>query len=216
MLMGPEGGEQDQFTAPRRDADVLVEKPGLAAGPRNLIEVPDRNQLPLAEFMAAPIDVPMVKLAGSVTLHLVADVLERPLEIGVGPAKLPHGRGQGAEEHPVHILPVLLVAHHQIRGRFHPAVLDPGLADAAWVLLLGVGLEALDYLVTERGRQGQWSLEDEAAGLDLPDTHKGFDPGFDRRAHGLVHGLDVLCRFRVTLFGAPCIVRITHRAREWF
>ena len=183
VLVGPEGREQDQLALLRSHAHVLIEKLGLPAGSGHVVEIPQGHQLALTELVAAAVHVPVVILAGPVALHLVALVLEGTLEVGEGLAKLLDGGREGAEEHLVHVLPVGLVAHHQIRGALDARVLGAQLPHAARVLMLGMGLEALDHRVAERGGQGQRALEDQAQGLHLAD-------GGERRegAFGGVHG----------------------------
>jgi len=57
MLVGPEGREQDQRALSGLDADLLKEELRLAAGSRDIVEVPERDQLALAELMTTAIDV---------------------------------------------------------------------------------------------------------------------------------------------------------------
>ena len=94
MFVGPERREQHQFAGLWCDFYVLKGKFGFAARTGHVIQVPDRNQLPLAEFVAAAVDVPVIELARVAALDGIAHVLEGALEVGVGLAQLQHGAAQ--------------------------------------------------------------------------------------------------------------------------
>lgn len=64
MLVGPERRKEQELAFFRRNLHRLVAELGLAARPLDIVEIPDRYQLAVAQFVAAPVDVPVIELAG--------------------------------------------------------------------------------------------------------------------------------------------------------
>src|SRR6056297_1068078 len=167
VLMGPEGAKDHQFAPLRTHAHVLEAEFGLSARSRHVIEIPQGHQLTITEVMAAAVDVPVVVLAGMVALNAVAHVLEGATKEGIDLAYRLHGGRQGTEQGLVHIFPVRLVAHRQVRGLLDAAVLGARLADTPRTLVTGAVLETADYRTAEGPVEGPGDLVDEAVGLHL-------------------------------------------------
>ena len=72
VFVRPEGLEEDQFPFLGCYRYVLLQEPRLATRTRHVTQVPDSDKLSLAEFMAAPIDMPVVKVHGTGALNDVA------------------------------------------------------------------------------------------------------------------------------------------------
>ena len=84
VQMGPERREKYQLACFRGNFDLLVLKLGFTALIVERVQVPDGDQLPLRKFVAAAIDMPMIKLAWVGALNGLAHVLEESREKRVG------------------------------------------------------------------------------------------------------------------------------------
>ena len=162
MHVRPERREQDQLALRRPDRDLLQRKLGLAARPRDVVQVPDGDHLALAERAGSRVDVPVVILPGQRALQVVADVLElvggeeRELE-----RERVERRNELLREEAVDVAPVLAPADAQVGGALDLRRDLARLADAARRLLVGAGLEAPDRLRAHVGRQRALLLVDE-------------------------------------------------------
>ena len=114
VLVCPEGREQQQFSGFGSDLYILVGKLCFTAGASNRVQVPDGNQLPLAEFMAAAINVPVIKLARIGALNGVAAVLERATKERECVAKFLDGLAERAKQFTVDVVPVGFATDDQV------------------------------------------------------------------------------------------------------
>ena len=94
MLVRPEWREQDQFPDFRPDTDSLKQKFRFSPRSCDIIQIPDRYQLTVAEVMAAAINVPVIVLARPGPLDPVPHILERTLEKRIAFTKFPHGQAE--------------------------------------------------------------------------------------------------------------------------
>ena len=76
MFVGPKRRKQDELAGLRRDRDVLIAKFRLLARAWHVVQIPNRHQLPVAEYVTAAVDLPVVVLAGVGALNgeLVSDL----------------------------------------------------------------------------------------------------------------------------------------------
>ena len=80
MLVRPKRWKQHKLSALRLDTDLLMPELGCTARRGHVIEVPDGHQLPIREVVTTTVDMPVIILASSVALQVVADVFEGALE----------------------------------------------------------------------------------------------------------------------------------------
>ena len=114
VLVCPERREQQQFSRFRADFYILVGKLGFTARASYRVQVPDGNQLPLAEFMAAAINVPVIKIARTGALNGVAAVLEWATEERECVTKFLEGLAERAKQFTVDVLPVGFATDDQV------------------------------------------------------------------------------------------------------
>ena len=92
--MCPEGREQQQFSSLWFYLYILVGELCFATRSGHIVQVPDGDQLPLAEVVTAAINVPVIELARVGALYGIAAVFKRTLEKGIGFAKFLDGLPQ--------------------------------------------------------------------------------------------------------------------------
>jgi len=142
MGMGPEGWKQNQFTGLWLYSYLLEMKFGFSTWTGNVIEIPNRDQLPLAEFSWSAIDMPVVVLAGCCTLDLITEVTKavagkKWMYFG----QLSQGGLKRKKQASVDILPLFPSTDTQVGGQFYRCFFRLGLSDTSLNMLIGVFLK---------------------------------------------------------------------------